>query len=347
MTGLLQNRAAPRDCHLPIDRPLCQSHAFAPWFGGTTRPTVDPLHDRRRDLDAETWRRRCTLTRNAVAWSHFHGARGVQCSAHQHARRPVGLFLLVVALDQVRQPQRQTPVPFPPVGVCRVGTPTVLVRIMILPQLLECVRNLRPRGRFGTITRGSDDIGDPPISRDRHMPCLSRGPDDKSNDDIPARRGERPAATTRMTTTALLFPQWCQPSGAMTQPGQEPESRAGRTSRDDSPGGRSNGARARQAGEHVRVGVGVQLFGDLVGQHVDLLDERAQRCQQRPGHMCSRDAGVAGRSPGRGFVLVDETSEDRSTPDPAVNRLGTGDAGRGGCSCSARCGRCQRRGRVL
>ena len=126
------------------------------------------------------------------------------------------------------------------------------------------------------------------------MPCLSRGPDDKSNDDIPARRGERPAATTRMTTTALLFPQWCQPSGAMTQPGQEPESRAGRTSRDDSPGGRSNGARARQAGEHVRVGVGVQLFGDLVGQHVDLLDERAQRCQQRPGHMCSRDAGVAG-----------------------------------------------------
>ena len=42
----------------------------------------------------------------------------------------------------------------------------------------------------------------------------------------------------------------------------------------------------------------------------------------------------------RGFVLVDQPAEDRSTPILAVNRLGTGYSGGGGRSCSARCGRC-------
>jgi hypothetical protein len=36
----------------------------------------------------------------------------------------------------------------------------------------------------------------------------------------------------------------------------------------------ANGAGARQAGEHLRVGVRVQPLGDLVGQHGDLLDQR-------------------------------------------------------------------------
>jgi hypothetical protein len=31
----------------------------------------------------------------------------------------------------------------------------------------------------------------------------------------------------------------------------------------------------------VRVGVGVQLLGDLVGQHVDLHDQRLQNAQAR------------------------------------------------------------------
>jgi hypothetical protein len=43
-----------------------------------------------------------------------------------------------------------------------------------------------------------------------------------------------------------------------------------------SPSG-ANGAGARQAGEHLRVGVRVQLLGDLVGQHGDLRDQRATR----------------------------------------------------------------------
>jgi hypothetical protein len=102
-----------------------------------------------------------------------------------------------------------------------------------------------------------------------------------------------------------------EPPARVTDLGQQPS--------------RSNGARARQAGEHVRVGVGVQLFGDLVDQHVDLLDERAQRCQQRPGHMCSRDAGVAGRSPRRrvdtgvhrlrcGAAAVADPGQERGQP---------------------------------
>ena len=65
-----------------------------------------------------------------------------------------------------------------------------------------------------------------------------------------------------------------------------------------------------------------------------------------PGTRCPKPCGVPERGHGawpavssRNLVLVDEAAQDRSTPDPATNRLGTGDVGRGGRNCIARCGR--------
>ena len=65
-----------------------------------------------------------------------------------------------------------------------------------------------------------------------------------------------------------------------------------------------------------------------------------------PGTRCPKPCGVPERGHGawpavssRNLVLVEEAAQDRSTPDPATNRLGTGDVGRGGRNCSARCGR--------
>jgi hypothetical protein len=46
----------------------------------------------------------------------------------------------------------------------------------------------------------------------------------------------------------------------------------------------------------VPVGVGVQLLGDLIGQHVDLGDQRLQGRDQSAGHVHRRCAGVAGGS---------------------------------------------------
>jgi len=47
-----------------------------------------------------------------------------------------------------------------------------------------------------------------------------------------------------------------------------------------------------QGAEDVRVGVGVQLLGDLVRQGVDLHNQGLQRGQQGPGHVHRRGAGV-------------------------------------------------------
>ncbi|WP_017680435.1 hypothetical protein [Rhodococcus ruber] len=51
----------------------------------------------------------------------------------------------------------------------------------------------------------------------------------------------------------------------------------------------ADGARARQAGEDVRIGMRVQVVRDLVGQDGDLLDEHRQGGQQGPG-----DGGLGG-----------------------------------------------------
>ena len=53
--------------------------------------------------------------------------------------------------------------------------------------------------------------------------------------------------------------------------------------------GGAHGAGAGQAGEDVRVGVGVELLGDLLGEGLDLLDEGVEGGQQRAG-----DVGCGG-----------------------------------------------------
>jgi hypothetical protein len=104
-----------------------------------------------------------------------------------------------------------------------------------------------------------------------------RNPDDAALAGLAGRRGHSSEAGQR-------FRGWESAAG-VADLGQQPSG--------------ANGAGARQAGEHLRVDVRVQLLGDLVGQHGDLLDQSAQRGQQRPGHVQRGRAGVPGRASGR------------------------------------------------
>ena len=52
----------------------------------------------------------------------------------------------------------------------------------------------------------------------------------------------------------------------------------------------------RQTGEDMRIGVSVELLADLFGQHLDLLNEAAQRGHQRSSDRDLRGAGGCGQA---------------------------------------------------
>jgi hypothetical protein len=56
--------------------------------------------------------------------------------------------------------------------------------------------------------------------------------------------------------------------------------------------GRTHCPGARQAGEDVRVGMHSELLGDLVGERLDLPDQRAKRGQQSAGHVYGGRADI-------------------------------------------------------
>ena len=58
--------------------------------------------------------------------------------------------------------------------------------------------------------------------------------------------------------------------------------------------GAADGSGAGQAGEDVRVGVSVELLGDLFGEGLDLLDEGVEGGQQRVGDVGCSGALVTG-----------------------------------------------------